>query len=32
MLSRKARIASGNKKHLKVLEDYLKITQGSNFH
>lgn len=30
--SREAQIRSGNKKHLKVLDDYLKITKGSNFH
>lgn len=32
MVSRKAQIKSGNKKHLKVLKDYLEITKGSNFH
>lgn len=32
IVSRKARIESGNKRHLKVLEDYLRITKNSNFH
>jgi len=32
LVGRKARIEAGNKKHLKVLEDYLRITSGSNFH
>ncbi len=32
MVSRKARIKKGNKDQMKVLNDYLKITQNSNFH
>ncbi|ASK30600.1 hypothetical protein CEY12_10970 [Chryseobacterium sp. T16E-39] len=32
LVGRKARIKAGNKKHLKVLEDYLRITAASNFH
>ncbi|MCS3530486.1 oxygenase MpaB family protein [Chryseobacterium sp. JUb7] len=31
-VSRKARIQKGNKDQLKVLEDYLRITDNSNFH
>lgn len=32
LISRRARIEKGNKRHLKVLEDYLRITAASNFH
>lgn len=32
LVSRKARIEKGNKDQMKVLEDYLKISQHSNFH
>ncbi|WP_238584997.1 oxygenase MpaB family protein [Chryseobacterium sp. Leaf201] len=32
MVSRKARIKKGNKDQMKVLNDYLRITQHSNFH
>lgn len=32
LLSRDAQIKKGNKDQLKVLEDYLNITQNSNFH
>lgn len=32
VVSRKARIKKGNKDQMKVLSDYLKITQNSNFH
>ncbi|MBT2623186.1 oxygenase MpaB family protein [Chryseobacterium sp. ISL-6] len=32
LISRNTRIEAGNKKHLKVLEDYLRITAASNFH
>ncbi|MBB4806406.1 hypothetical protein HNP38_001678 [Chryseobacterium defluvii] len=32
IVSREARIKAGNKRHLKVLEDYLNVTKGSNFH
>lgn len=32
LVNRKTRIEAGNKKHLKVLEDYLRITATSNFH
>lgn len=31
-VSREARIKKGNKDQMKVLEDYLRITQNSNFH
>lgn len=31
-VNREARIKKGNKDQMKVLEDYLKITQNSNFH
>ncbi|MCJ8152145.1 DUF2236 domain-containing protein [Chryseobacterium sp. SSA4.19] len=32
LVSRKARIEKGNKDQMKVLSDYLNITQNSNFH
>jgi len=32
LLSRDARIKKGNKSQMKVLEDYLKVTNNSNFH
>jgi hypothetical protein len=32
LVSRKARIKKGNKDQMNVLNDYLKITQNSNFH
>lgn len=32
IVSRKARIKKGNKDQMKVLRDYLRITQNSNFH
>jgi ER-bound oxygenase mpaB/B'/Rubber oxygenase, catalytic domain len=32
VISREARIKRGNKDQMKVLEDYLSITQNSNFH
>ncbi len=31
-VSREARIRKGNKDQMKVLEDYLRVTQNSNFH
>nr|WP_314495129.1 oxygenase MpaB family protein [uncultured Chryseobacterium sp.] len=31
-VSREARIKKGNKDQIKVLEDYLRVTQSSNFH
>lgn len=31
-VSREARIRKGNKDQMKVLEDYLRVTQSSNFH
>lgn len=31
-VSREARIKKGNKDQMKVLEDYLRVTQSSNFH